>query len=72
MGKKIGRPKEKRNGIHHTCMSFDKEVFEKFKELSKTLNKKSITAFLEEMMLEQLKRDLEKQVVNDSKEVQHG
>ena len=50
MGKKIGRPKEKRNGIHHTCMSFDKEVFEKFKELSKTLNKKSITAFLEDLL----------------------
>lgn len=62
MKRKIGRPREKQSGIHHTCMSFDKEVFEKFKVLSKSLNKKSITAFIEEMMLEQIQRD------NDKKE----
>ena len=35
--KKAGRPIEKQNGIHHTCMSFDREVFDKFKELSNDL-----------------------------------
>lgn len=53
--KKVGRPLEKQNGIHCTCLSFDKETFLKFKELSKDLNKKSITAFLEDLMREQLK-----------------
>lgn len=68
--KKAGRPIEKQNGIHHTCMSFDREVFDKFKELSNDLNKKSITAFLEEMMLEQLKRNEEKQSTEESKQEQ--
>lgn len=53
---KLGRPVSKLSGIHPTCMSFDKEIFEKFKVLSKLKNK-SITSFLEEMMLEQLSKE---------------
>lgn len=64
--KKVGRPVEKENGVHCTCLSFDKETFLKFKELSKDLHKKSITAFLEDLMREQLKVSKQKSDLEDT------
>lgn len=58
MGKKLGRPKRK-YGIHNTCMSFDKELYEEFKKLATEQGKKSITAFLEELMLAHLAKQKE-------------